>query len=263
MAIDWGQFKNAESGAPAAALLIENFRPDNYGKGDGEWCLTEILNARSGAASSAIRYIEGVDSAGKPIKGRRGALRMDDGRELVIKLRVLSRQACTEDSDGKGINTWDTTETDAENYNNEFCPEVGDKPLTGDVVWVKGDARTHDPVTGEPLTKRFRLALVARMEAKLGRKIKPALATHYQDKYTVDKDGCIVVPYVTALQLLSLKGRGLVLPQFKGGAKRGDKVKSRRITNWLFEEVCKGDEKPKRRKPKDKPPVVDPTATVN
>lgn len=242
MAIDWSRFTGAKNAQEARVQMVEMIRSDNYGKGEDEWCLTELINERSSESGMAIRYIEGVDPSGK-VK-EQGAMMTEGGLPFTIKLRVLSRQACFEAADGKGINTWDTTDTDDVNWNNEHCPQVGDKPVNGDVVWVKGNALTHDPATGKPLIKRYKLALKARAEAKLGRTIKPQTATHYHSKYTVDADGCITVPYLKAVQLLSLKGRGLVLPQFSEGAGRLKDKKVRQITNWLFEEVCYGDAPP-------------------
>ncbi len=245
MSIDWGRFRTAKNTQEISKMLLTAIRPDNYGKGDGEWCRTELINERSAAAAIARRYVEGVKNDGSISES--GPMRSKDGLEFTVRLKVLSRQACTEDADGHGINTWDTTEVEKENFNREWCPQVDDKPLQGDKVWVKGNAYTHDPETGEPLTKKFRLALKARVEARMGRAIKPALATHRHSKYPVDADGCITVPYITAVQLLSLKGRGLVLPQFKSGASRGNDKETRQITNWLFEESC-DEPQPKKKK---------------
>jgi len=262
MAIDWSKFTGAKNAQEARGKMIELIRPDNYGKADGRWSLTELINERSAESQMAIRYVEGVDPAGKKADG--GAMKTADGLEFTVKLRVLSRQACFEDKDGRGINTWDTTDTEPENWNNEWCPQVGDKPQTGDVVWVKGNQLTHDPATGKQLVKRYRLALKARVEAQLGRTIKPDVATHYHSKFTVDADGCITVPYLIAVQLLSRKGRGLVLPQFTEGAGRLKDKKVRQITNWLFEEVTPDEvvKKPKTEPatepdPSDNPPIAE------
>jgi len=252
MAIDWSKFTGAKNAQEARVQMVEIIRPDNYGKGAEEWCLTELINERSSESGMALRYVEGVDPAGKKVG--QGAMKTDAGLEFVVKLRVLSRQACFEAADGKGINTWDTTDVDDVNWNDEYCPQIGDKPVEGDVVWVEGNALTHDPHTGKPLIKRYKLALKARVEAKLGRTIKPSIATHHHSKYTVDAGGCITVPYLIAVQLLSLKGRGLVLPQFSEGAGRLKDKKVRQITNWLFEEAF--------NKPKDKPHVKS-TAAVD
>ena len=245
MSIDWTKFTGARNAQEARVKMVEMIRPDNYGKGDGQWCLTELINERSSEAEMAIRHIEGVGTDGK--KAQSGAMKTPSGLEFTVKLRVLSRQACFETVDGKGINSWDTTDTEDENWNNELCPLAIDKPVKGDVVWVKGNALTHDPQTGKPLIKRYKLALKARVEAQLGRTIKPHIATHYHEKYTVDANSCITVPYLTAVQLLKSKGRGLVLPQFTEGAGRVKDKKVRQITNWLFEEVTPDEEVKKKR----------------
>ena len=79
------------------------------------------------------------------------------------------------------------------------------------------------------------MAMKARLEAELGRQIKPELAWHYYTKAPVDKDGCITVEFKHALQLLKTKGKRLVLPQFKAGRRIAEGT--RQITNWRFEEV--------------------------
>ncbi len=45
------------------------------------------------------------------------------------------------------------------------------------------------------------------------------------------------------MQLLTTKGRGLVLPRFSSGTAKSKDAKIRQITNWLFEEAF---EKPKK-----------------
>jgi hypothetical protein len=243
MAIDWTRFTGMRERTAIDATLAELITADNYGNGDGQWSLTELINERSAHAIGARRLIEGVGDDGQ--KTDAGPIRAANGLELAIRLRVLSRQACFEDKDGHGINTWDPTELDAENYNNEYCPKDHEGPDEGDMVWVKGNALRTDPVTKQPLIKKYRMALKARMEAKIGRTVKAQMATHHHDKFKVGADGCINVPYLIAVQLLTTKGRGLVLPRFSSGTAKSKDAKIRQITNWLFEEA--------HEQPKDKP----------
>jgi hypothetical protein len=108
------------------------------------------------------------------------------------------------------------------------------------VVKVKGNFRWHDPVTGDLLLASARMALQSRVEGELGRSIKPHDATYHWTEYTVDKDGCITVPFMHALQLLQKRGKRVVNPQFRRGDppdQTGTKPRARQITNWHFEEV--------------------------
>ncbi len=229
MPLNWSDFINLRNRNEIHRALMPVVTAANYGRAPGQWTLTELISERTNVANCARRLVEGVGLDGKPEKA--GPI------PIMIKLRVLSRQACMTAADGEAINTWDTTCTDKVNYNGELCPTVAEKPQAGDVVWVKGDAHTHDPVTGERLTRARRQAMVARKEAELGREIKPNVATHYWTEYPVDADGCITVSYLHACQLLTTKGKRLVLPQHTTSNRANRDKNIRMITNWLFEEV--------------------------
>lgn len=233
MSIDWVALKGLANKQAIEAQLRKIILGTNYGTGPGCWTLTEIINERSSMAESAAIIIAGRGLDGRPSSN--GPLRDGSGLPLRFKLRVLSRQACTEAADGKGINNWNSTEAGPENNNNEYCPGPDDPPKPGDMIWIKGDPFIKDPDTGEWLTKRYKMALKARMEADLNREIKPELAHYYYTKVPVGDDGCITVEFDHAMQLLRRKGKRLVLPQFSSGRKIPEK--GRRITNWHFEEV--------------------------
>ena len=233
MPINWLKIKGLANKQEIEAYLRANIKGTNYGIGADCWTLTELINERSNISESARRVIEGVDMYGREVGN--GAVMDESGSPLRYKLRVVSRQACTDTKDGKGINNWDSTDYKPENDNDEFCPEPQDLPKEGDRVWVKGNPLTHDPVTGDPLIKKYKMAMTARLEAELGRQIKPELAHYNYTKIPVDKDGCITVNYKHAMQLLTTKGKRLVLPQFSSGRRKPEKT--RQITNWHFEEV--------------------------
>lgn len=233
MAFDWVKIRGLKNKQEIEAYLRANISGSNYGIGEDCWTLTELINERSNVAESACRIIAGVDMYGREVGA--GSVKDEDGRTLRYKLRVVSRQACTETKDGRGINNWDPTDCELENDNNEICPNPEDLPEEGDRVWIKGDPITHDPISGERLIKKYKMAMKSRMEAELGRQIKPELALYNYTKVSVDKDGCITVGFNHAMQLLTTKGKRLVLPQFSSGRRRPENT--RQITNWHFEEV--------------------------
>jgi len=233
MSIDWTKVRGLRNKQEIEAYLRENIKGSNYGIGRDCWTLTEMIHERSNMAESALRIIQGVDMTGRQTGP--GELKDESGMPMRYKLRVLTRQACIDDKNGKGINNWDSTEATPENDNNEFCPGPNEPPKEGDRVWIKGDAMTNDPITGERLTKKYKMAMRARMEAEVGRQIKPELAYYYYTKVPVDKDGCITVDFNNAMQLLKTKGKRLVLPQFASGRRVPEGT--RQITNWRFEEV--------------------------
>ncbi len=258
MAINWNALLSTSTKAQVLAALKKIIKIESYGRGEGKWNLTELISESTSYAMVARRMIAGVNDKG--VVRPELVLKGGDGLPFRVKLKVLTRQACIAAADGQGINTWDTTKMPGTNDDGELCPALDDKPKPGDVVAVKGDAITHDPITNEPLVARHRRALVQRMEAELDRPIKPDMATYYWTNYTVDKDGCITVSYDHACQLLTTRGHRLVFPKFTSGPNK--KPGSRMILNWLYKEVTPDDEK-KKRKPKDKPHVVDSTAAVN
>jgi hypothetical protein len=233
MPIDWTKVRGLKNKQEIEAYLGANIKASNYGIGKDCWTLTEIISERSDVAESALRIISGVDIYGKEVGA--GSVKDENGLPLRYKLRVLTRQACADTKDGKGINNWNSTESKPENDNNELCPGPQDPPVEGDRVWIKGDPITHDPITGERLVKRIKLAMKARLEAELGRQVKSELAYFYYNKVAVDKDGCISVDLKNAMQLLTTKGKRLVLPQFASGRRVPENT--RQITNWRCEEV--------------------------
>ena len=249
MTINWtglAQLRNRQEVHKALGNLIT---PKNYGTGPDQWCLTELITTGTNASEEVFRLLAGIDQDGKEVND--GAMKDAGGLPLTFKLRVLSRQACFETKDGRGINDWDTTDIVGENDNQELCPAFDELPVEGDVVWVKGNAYTHCPVTGDRVWKKVAKRMIARFESEVGRKVKPFRALWRHSKYPVDADGCITVPYYQAVQLLRNNGFRIPMYQFTSGPRRGDPKKVRVITNWHFKEVTPDDEK--KKTPKDKP----------
>ena len=251
--IRWTELNGLRNAQEIMQQLTKLITPDNYGTGENQWTLTELINERSSYALTARRMIEGVDSAGN--SDGAGEMQGADGSPLRFKLQVLTRQACMIAADGTPINMWDTTLTEDDD---ELAPSAKDKPKTGDEVWIKLNMIIKDPITGKLMTKAERQAMVARKEAELGRPIKPQIALHHWRKAKVDKDLCITVGYLDALQLLSNKGLRITYPQHttRGRGKPGEK-RTRQITNWHFKEVPLDytSEKPKRQPKKEQKKV--------
>jgi hypothetical protein len=256
MSINWAELRGLKNKQEIEAQLRLMVRTDTYGIGKGYWTLTEIINERSNVAESARNIIAGMNERGL-IDNELG-LKDNEGQPLRYTLRVVSRQACTDAKDGKGINNWNPIESKPENDNNEYCPNPEEPPQEGDRVWIKGNPIINDPVTGERLIKKYKMAMKARMEADLGRQIKPELAHFNYTKVPVDKKGCIRVSFNHAMQLLTTKGKRLVLPQFASGKRASEK--ERRITNWHFEEVPPNKQKKQRTKPSN--PTGEPAAVA-
>jgi hypothetical protein len=251
--INWGRLGKLSNRQDVYGALRKIIIAANYGKDDGQWSITELINERSNAANAARRLIEGVDQNGR--KDGAGHLRGENGQEFSVKLRVLTRQACMTDKDGNPIDYWDVTNENEED--GVICPKYTDAPKEGDYVWVKGDPMVNHPDTGKKLQKKDRMALHARRQSELGYDVKPDLALFYWTQYPVDADGCITVSYVHAVQLLTTKGKRIVLPEFTTGTKKKsakDKSVKRFITNWLFEEAVLSPPKPKPEpEPEEKP----------
>jgi hypothetical protein len=236
MALDWSALAGMKNRQHVYKRIKELITAETYGDGPDQWTVTELINENSNASSAARRAIEGVDDKGN-VAGR-GHMPGLDGAPFRVKLRVLSRQACYRDADGRPINYWDVTDDGEYSDGGEHCPSATDKPLPGDEVWVKGNPITHHPDEGHRLLKKDRMALHRREEARLGHECKPDIALFYWDKYPVDEDGCINATYLHAVQLLTTKGKRIVMPEFTTGARRKkDPMTKRLITNWQFEEV--------------------------
>lgn len=238
MTIPWGMLQEKRSIPAMQATIRSIVTETSYGKGPKGWTLTELITARSNESVLILRMLEGAGPNGRPSPDT--AIMDSTGRPFVFKLRVLTRQACAETADGWAINQRNALMIDNDETERVLAVRADEKPVPGDIVKVKGNFRWHDPVTGKLLMFSERLACVARYEAEVARTVKPQEATFYWTRYTVDKDGCITVPFMHALQLMSKYGKRIVNPQWRRANApdaRGNRIEERRITNWHFEEV--------------------------
>jgi len=182
---------------------------------DKSWSITDIITQfyRSTCAQMASTHINGDDSKGKKIK-------LNILESIDVKIKVLSRQACSFDSKGKELNRNPLT--------NEFVLYT-EQPKDGDVVRVKRGALVVNEATEKIYTKQ-----------EIDNMRMMDLPTYKYEDYTV-KGGCIAVTGTDAMHLLSTKGKRIVVPKHKKPHSKFIKDptlgKERRITNWLFEEV--------------------------
>lgn len=191
----------------------------------GKWSITNIVQQfdRSTGAQMASTHVNGVTSRGK-FKG------VSILAQLQVKLKVMTRQACTFDKNENKLDKCPVTD--------EFIL-ASDKPKDGDIVRVSEGQKVINPVTEKDYTKK-----------ELDYMKMSGEPTYNYEDYVVEK-GVITVSGVHAQQLLNTKGHRLVVPEFKRPhseyIKEPTKGKQRRITNWLFKEI--GDAPKKKTKP--------------
>ncbi len=232
--MDFNVLSRIDDGAALQVAVRKQLTADRYWK---NWKLTDLLMVPCTASSYAVMALNDRKPSGETSEHRVCA-------GLKYKLKVLTRQACYKDKGGKPINGWDVLPDDGTNPDGEVQrPLIEEAAQPGDIVMVKGNAMTEDPDTGKRLTKKTRATLKYR-----------GYLPHFHDDYTVDEDGCISVTFEHAMQLLSLNGQRIVMPQFKRLNKvdkqTGQYENQRKITNWHFKEVAPDytDKKPTKDK---------------
>lgn len=195
-----------------------------FGEGQTAWTLTEVLKQDEREKAQALVLLNGSE-----INGANNGAPICES--MKYKIRVLSRQACYADKDGKLINGLSPLDNNRKGIVYEINPLHSDPPIDGDVVRVKGNMRTKHPHTGEIIdSTEKRNSIVDQFG--------DGEDYHYK-QYSV-KDGCIEVPFRAAHVLLGRSGKALVFPQFRklnSNLKDDEYKKQRKITNWLFEEV--------------------------
>lgn len=182
------------------------------------WSLTDIITqARaSSSAHMAAVLISGYNLAGKKTNGNPVV------NTINVKLKVVSRQACYKDEDGKILQKDPTR--------NDFVLN-GELPQEGDTVRVKTGSKLYDEYSGDALNVWQRNAL-----------INSGDSVYEYEEFEVDENGCITLPMPLAWTLLKTNGVRVKSPQF-GKAhstlakKDPDLAEKRIITNWLYEEV--------------------------
>jgi hypothetical protein len=205
-----------------------NARGDENGN---KWSTTDILTQFNSTLSAPLAscILSGTDSGGRIVK--RTAL-IDT---LMVKIKVLSRQACFRDVDGDRLLTNPTSPKQVLST---------DLPVEGDQVRVSQGPQMTNEITGKNLTFHQRNRVIAE-----GKQLKTF------EYYEVDEDGCIIVPLREAMSLLKKSGIRIAFPEFGLAHTRVKDVEEgekRRITNWLFEEVAIDYEAPKPE-PEEKP----------
>jgi hypothetical protein len=198
-----------------------------------DWSLTEILQGQDIPSHMALCALSGVKSDGTRLDEK-----ACDG--MRYRLKVLTRQACSRDKDGRGINGYDIMPSDGTEIGEPaHRPEWKEEPKPGDIVRVKGNMLEEDPETGYKMgyvTKRIMISQ--------GREI------YKYREYAVDEDGCITVPIDHAAQLLTKNGQGIAFPKRKRLNRKdreGTYDNQRIITNWHFKEVSKNYKAPVKR----------------
>lgn len=215
MTIPWADLRNKTK-----PELFEEFRRlitvENYLAGD--WTLTEAVQQTNPIKFWVYRILDGVDNEEERTLER---LMDDDGREFRFRLKVLSRFACCEDKKGRKIYMYKQAVENSYDENS-FVPDVKDLPKQGDIVEWKGKDIKVDPDTGKRVDAR-----TFKRWAYQGQR------PNRYNRYTVDKDLCIRVPYPDVIMMLNKHGVKCCFPRFKK-KNRGD---HRMITNWYFQEV--------------------------
>ena len=215
MAIKWHELKEDLVKHKIYREMQGVITPQNYGNGEGQWSLSDLIHSSDNRKTIAYWILDGVNSKGERGPGIRPL-------NIEFRFKVLSRQACCRDRNGNAI--WFKEESKLESGSpDDIVAEVNDKPLPGDVVEVKGEAEEFDE-NGKEIDSR-----VLRRWAYQGR--RPEI----YHEFIVDDDGCISVPYPYALTMLTKHGKKITYPRFRKRA-RNDKTQ-RQITNWFFEEV--------------------------
>lgn len=219
--INWKEAPSTTARDMVRTYFESTITPDKYGFSDGQWNLTDIITSPNPYLKEIVESLFlGTDARGRidpqlrPID--------DSGLPYTFRLRVLTRQACERDADGKELTP---VESRAQQESLELVSH-NDKPKEGDAVRWKGDMR-RSPI--EPHLSTTTLEYW-RVRGEL---------PHYYYEYKIDKDGCILVPFAQARAMLAKKGERLVFPdhtRMEDGSK--DKA-ARKISNWWFKEVPK------------------------
>jgi hypothetical protein len=207
--------------------------PQNYGFSPGNWNISDAILDSDSRKFFIYMILDGVTPRGKRHAGMM-PLQEPSGGNFLFKLRVLSRQACCRDADGNKIHESDES---LENLgvDTDILPEYFDKPAEGDIVEWKGAFKQYDSERGKKVNNS-----ILREWAAMG--IRPE---EYVE-FTVDSDGCIMVPYPFVQSMLRKKGERLTFPKF-GKINRASRSK-RKLTNWWFKEVPRDYKSPKQKR---------------
>ena len=221
------------------AEIRELVNDNSYGQdtANGQWTVTQLVRVAPEAERlAAMKLLTG--------ENERGELTYGTGSSIVARLKVLSRQGCCRDRSGEKLGP--------------YASAKDDKPKTGDVVEVK-DQRRESEYHDSPASDEFDSWQI---EGK---------RRHHYREFVVDSDGCIAVPFIYAVRMLSANGFRIAKPEFRKeeptkreidmalatGGKEPARV--RFITNWHFEEVFEMPKKRTAKKPVEKVDKAEPT----
>lgn len=211
-------------------IVDDNYNGSSRGDGKG-WSLTDIIQQfkSTGSAPLASCAVGGVTTSGQVVTP------ISMMYTLMVKLKVLSRQACYKNKDGEALTNDPTSKKQI---------RFADQAQKGDVVRIDRGPALVNKRDGKALSVYERNYKVNNGEA-------------LQDftYATVDDDGCITVTAGDAMTLLKNKGKRIVFPEHgiaHSSIKDTDEGAARRITNWFFEEVSGQYTAKKKRQPKAK-----------
>lgn len=235
MSINWKKEIPLRLTTPEAKERIRDLiTAENYGFKEGQWTLTDIITMhRADFKVFAKQIIEGVERE-TGTSDMRLQLKDISGQPLLFKIRVLTRQACDRDRKNNPLGLFDK---DTYIRSKETYSKPEDIPQPGDVIKWPGEYIMYNS-DGTIINQFQKMEMRAR-----------GVPIQYWYEYVADNDLTISVPYMPAIEMLQLRGKRLVNPEFA----RVDKNQKRRtITNWFFEEVPR-DYKLHKRTPKTEP----------
>jgi hypothetical protein len=214
----------------AAVVDVIN-KPENFhGDGEDAWTITDSVIVEDKVSATVLNALIGRNIDGSPLSD--GAINFEN----KVRLLVLSRQACTCDSNGDLINS--DEKTFAMDPFLENAPGPDDKPVEGDLVVCKRGLRD-----GFNKMSPYEISSFERQHWHEKFRWRNGMRNNYKE-YKVDADGCINVDTKDAIGLLQRKGERIAFPKFatKNSNRPGDK--QRLITNWLYREVSPDYKKP-------------------
>lgn len=217
--------KNKETQHKQAAKIIST--PSAYKPGETKpeegWSATELAAAECDSANVAMKNI----LAGRGEDGASPAPEGAGGFDGMVRLKVLTRQACVCDKEGTPINNGNGMGMDP------FFDGAKDdeEPQVGDIVIWKGDLR-------EGFLKKTPHE-IARFEREHEHEPFPWREgmRHYYKDFHVDADGCISVKPHIAVEMLTRRGEKITFPKFAAQTNAAQGKTQRKITNWWFREV--------------------------
>jgi hypothetical protein len=212
----WSDIPDAMSLQRCLAAVRTKMEFVNYGFGPGQWNITDIIKSDDPRKDLCMYVFEGKLEDGKVYEDQK--LVGLDGNPMLFKLKVLTRQACTNDSDGHRIFK-SKSGLDKSGDTGDFVSEFGDLPHPGDEISFKISFKSRDE-DGLRMTT-----------SKLMSKVMDGQDIYSRRVCRVDKDLCITLPNPFALSALQRHGYRISFPEWDV------QYKPRKVSNWWFQEV--------------------------